>query len=272
MLSRASRFSSDSGSLRSRHAAPCPRESRSASNTHPLNATVSITASHHESTTSRADHAAHSALLRPRLVMRPYGRVDYGMVRRLLKILPTLYPGGSTWLDLRLDEAASGAARCTLALAEGRLAAIAIEKDKGIRRVKLSTFYVTRNWRRLGIGRVLLKEVVERWAHREIEHGYVTVRDSRSSGLAPLLHSYGFSCASTEKGRYGIDCNELVFVWSPGAWSLTKTGCVSKSDLCSRSPGAHELEPASLNTLCSASLLLDLQPRMGNGVLRRTKG
>ena len=217
--------------VRGRYSTLCPSESRSGSIRHPSPPHIM------NRLPTRADCAAHSALLRPRLAIRPYRRADYGMVRRLLKILPTLYPGGATWLEMRLDEAASGAARCTLALAEGRLAAIAIEKDKGTRCVKLSTFYVSRNWRRLGIGRALLNEVVERWGHREIEHGHVTVREGRSSELAPLLHSYGFNRAATETGRYGVDRNELVFVWSPGAWSLNKTGYVSRRDLCPQNAG-----------------------------------
>src|SRR4051812_9515934 len=74
---------------------------------------------------SRDAHSSSSELGPPSdLRIRSYNAQDRAAVTEFLDVLPVLYPGGSDWLEGRLDEVRPRGPRCTLALRSGRLAGV----------------------------------------------------------------------------------------------------------------------------------------------------
>src|ERR1035438_4020745 len=136
----------------------------------------------------------------------------------LLSDLPSLYPGGGTWLERRLDDIEAGRARCTVAVSwNGSIVGATIETPKGRRTTKLSTIFVDRRFRRIGIGTSLLRCCRQRWIQTELDEVVVTVNSARLSELLPSAKAIGFHLAATERSRYGVDRHEAILKWQPSS-------------------------------------------------------
>src|SRR5436305_11901806 len=107
---------------------------------------------------------------------------DRDAVKAALMFLPQLYPNGHQWLDRRLSDVESRRAECWVVDVDRRIAAVAIETPKQWRRKKLSTFWVAPCFRRIGIGRSLLRFEIARWLRDEQREIAVTVDTGRLSG------------------------------------------------------------------------------------------
>jgi GNAT superfamily N-acetyltransferase len=146
--------------------------------------------------------------------IRPYERNDKRAVVDLLEVLPALYPGGGEWLNARLDAAALGTARCSVAYLGGHAIGATIETPKNARRLKLSTIWVDPAVRGRGVGTALLSEATVRWAAEGRREVYVT----SDLGVAPLLLSliarFGFDPKAIEWSRYGPQRHEAIFSWT----------------------------------------------------------
>ncbi|MBI2987639.1 MAG: GNAT family N-acetyltransferase [Deltaproteobacteria bacterium] len=152
-------------------------------------------------------------LSRATVAIRPYRPSDRPTVFRLLSVLPSLYPGGTSWLDHRLDDVLGGKARCTVAVTDGAPVGITIETPKEPHKLKLSTIYVCPSFRGLGIGTRLLRQCGENWLKGDIEQVSVTADVRRTGTVLPLFMSFGFRPIAIERGRYGPDRDEMVFTW-----------------------------------------------------------
>ncbi len=153
--------------------------------------------------------------------LRPYSARDSRKVWRLLTILPKLYPNGSEWLDRRLNDVLTNKARCTVAVSDDAIVGITIESFKGLRTVKLSTIFVRRGSRRMGVGQALLNRCRSHWLSAGVDRAYVTADLHSSSPLDSLLLRYGFHLHCIEANRYGEGRNEAVFGWFPQSISHT---------------------------------------------------
>lgn len=134
-------------------------------------------------------------------------------VRKSLEFLPSLYPGGDTWLAKRLVDIREERARCLLALCGGVVAGIAIETPKSVGVVKLSTFYVNPGARGRGVGSALLGRLTTLWKTEGVHSAYVTVAATKVAELEPLLRDYDFVCRSVHEGRYGLSRDEFIYEW-----------------------------------------------------------
>lgn len=149
------------------------------------------------------------------IYLRSFTRYDRVQIFNLLSFLPSIYPKGYSWLDNRLDDVLSGAARCTLAVTPWDVAGVTIETPKGARRLKLSTIYVNPRFRGLGIGASLLRHCKSQWEREELTGVHVTADTRRLDALLPLLTNHGFSVTAIDKERYGPGRDEMIFNWEP---------------------------------------------------------
>jgi hypothetical protein len=146
-------------------------------------------------------------------VIRPFYRGDKTAVFRLLAFLPDLYPNGDKWLDFRLNEVLQGKARCKVVSSGKYIVGVAIETPKGIKKKKISTFYIHPCARRLRLGTRLLDSLISDWINQSVEGCHITVDSNRAKTLTPLLNNFDFRFVSRERSRYGDDRDELVFDW-----------------------------------------------------------
>lgn len=131
-------------------------------------------------------------------------------VRELLDFLPVLYPDGHSWLTKALREVACGDAEAIEIRNADRLVGILLGKLKG-NRYKVRTLFVAPDYRGRGLGRVLLQRGIDAARASSASFVYLTVADTMSEELAPLMKSEGFSQLALERNRYGIGRDELVF-------------------------------------------------------------
>ena len=147
---------------------------------------------------------------------RPYLPGDRGaLARELAPALDELYPGGSRWLERRLDEIEQGRGAAFVVRHAWALAGVAIETPKEAGRVKLSTLWAHPEMRRRGIGASLLAQRCEHWRAIDTPRVDVTCASIVSPSLSPLLHTAGFSLQQIDRDRYGEGRHEYVFSWFP---------------------------------------------------------
>jgi GNAT superfamily N-acetyltransferase len=145
--------------------------------------------------------------------LRRFQSGDRTQVLRLLSFLPDLYPGGSVWLDSRLNDVVDGKARCTLALRGEIILGITIETPKGCQAVKLSTIFVHPRFRGIGIGKLLMQVCSEQWQRDSILHCHVTADHRVADSLEKVLRHFSFEKTAVVNDRYGEGRHEVVFSW-----------------------------------------------------------
>ncbi len=149
----------------------------------------------------------------PPVGLRAFSKDDEVDVFQLLDILPRLYPGGFSWLERRLFDVVHHRAHCTLAVSGRELVGITIETPKPASRMKLSTLWVKPEWRRRGVGSLLLGNATRRWRREGIRAGHVTCDLAVAPVLSGLLSGFAFDAVSVEWERYGTARHEAVFAW-----------------------------------------------------------
>jgi GNAT superfamily N-acetyltransferase len=81
--------------------------------------------------------------------------------------------------------------------------------------MKLSTFYIARPYRGLGLGPALLGAALLSWRSAGILEAHVTADETRAQELEELLLRFGFVRVAELPGRYRPDHVEVVFSWLP---------------------------------------------------------
>jgi len=136
-------------------------------------------------------------------------------IRELLDFLPVLYPGGSEWLNKRLNQVEEGCADGRIVRAtNGDLAGVVLGVLKPTGRYKISTLFVSPAHRRRGIGAALLDAALAKALDHGAHETYITGAASVRANLEPLLQSRAFRCVAVEQDRYGAGRDECVFVRS----------------------------------------------------------
>lgn len=151
----------------------------------------------------------------PPLLLRDVRASDRPGLTPLASTISHLYPRDPAWFDRRFDEALLDRASCTVATVGSRVVGAAIETPKGARRLKLSTFWVSPEYRRLGVGSHLLSQVTASWERRGITEAWVTTDLFASDPLMALTVPRGFEVAGLAVDRYCEGRTELVLGWSP---------------------------------------------------------
>lgn len=155
--------------------------------------------------------------------IRPLKFADLDILMPTVGVLvDSLYPRGAEKLLARLEDALNGYAVAHVAeVSDFGPVALASETLKGDSRVKLSTFWVHRRFRGLGIGSSLLDRRIEDWCLADRDHAIVTVREDRAAELERLFVPRGFSRIAVDLNRYGEGRSEVVLKWvNVGALSL----------------------------------------------------
>jgi hypothetical protein len=147
----------------------------------------------------------------PDLRVRSYGGGDRGAVFRLLSFLPELYPRSFDWLEQRLDEVERKRAYCELAIYHADIVGILIETPKGVRRSKISTFFVRSHACKRGAGSLLFQSSLMRWQADGVDNVYVTVAACRQKVISPFLRSKGFLETDGLINRYGPGRDEFIY-------------------------------------------------------------
>ncbi|MGA7328254.1 MAG: GNAT family N-acetyltransferase [Rhodomicrobium sp.] len=141
-------------------------------------------------------------------------RFDRSAIFELLAHLKDRYPHGLENLDRLLDDVEAGRATLWQVYDGGRLAALAIEKPKEPRAVKLSTFVVAPTHRNHLIGQKLIRQIQQHWRQSGIEHARGTVADFDTQTLNFALNN-GFSEIPDVRVNYGPERQDRVVVWTP---------------------------------------------------------
>jgi ribosomal protein S18 acetylase RimI-like enzyme len=142
--------------------------------------------------------------------LRTYQAADKRAVCELLQGLTDLYPGGSEWLDARLDLVLELQAHCTLAVQGLRPVGVMIETPKPENRLKVSTLYVSPACRGAGIGRMLIQAGLRRWLDQRLRYVYVTVDYRLAEQIKRLVAPHGFETVAIDHNRYGNGRHETV--------------------------------------------------------------
>lgn len=143
--------------------------------------------------------------------IRAFRKSDRDSVRRLLRIVPRLYPSGDQWLEKRLDEVENRKASCTLAFSAGHLAGALIDVPKGYRASKICTLFVEDDFRGFGFGSRLFSMRYSNWIRQGIDKLHITVADERRSDIDWFLKINRFKAVAFDPDRYGPGRGEHVY-------------------------------------------------------------
>ena len=130
-------------------------------------------------------------------------------VRRLLRDLPSSYPGAEAWLERRLTDVTEGRAWAAVAREGDSVVGVALAVSKPEARFKLCTLYVAPAHRGRGLGAGLLDAALAAADGRET---YITASARALHDLGPLLERAGFALTAVARDRYGRGRHEFVLV------------------------------------------------------------
>ena len=105
----------------------------------------------------------------------------------LTKALSPTYPDFSDWLQKRVKDTNT---TFYIATQKDTVIGVAIIKDESDISCKLSTLYVSEDYRGRGVGHALMEECEEHWATNGDYYIYVT---TRRESLIPFFNRYGFN-------------------------------------------------------------------------------
>ena len=142
--------------------------------------------------------------------IRAFRSSDWSQVIEVLGFLPDLYPNAHDWLARRLADALRSSAKCDLCVVDDAIAGVLIQTPKGLDSVKLSTYWVSPEYRGKGIGTTLLGAARTYW-HSYHKSLYVTVAESQIELLDRILFRNNFEISAFVPNRYGSGRNELVY-------------------------------------------------------------
>lgn len=113
-------------------------------------------------------------------------RREIELIKVLNNELSPLYPGFPQWFDKTMKSLDS---IFNVAYRDKQAIGVAIWKPKGNGIAKLSTLFVTEDYRRSGIGRNLILTCFEQWKSERIRRSFVTTARVE---LVPFFERYGF--------------------------------------------------------------------------------
>ena len=148
-------------------------------------------------------------------ILRSYAETDRSHVMRLLHELPLAYPGGREWLTRRLRDVEKGLASCTVAALDDAILGIAIETPKGNHLIKLSTLYVREDFRKKGLGTVIMAFLIQRWRKSGVAKVTGTYDSTVMPSLGYFMRIHGFKEVARVKDRYWAGHTEAVVEWTP---------------------------------------------------------
>ncbi|WP_417824577.1 GNAT family N-acetyltransferase [Thalassospira lucentensis] len=122
-----------------------------------------------------------------------------------------VYPGGSEWLDQSLKMEVKETYVLALLSPLNELAGAAILKKKYLRSMKICTFYIRPQFRKLGIGQRAVREICLRSFDSGFDHLYVTYSKNHASCVGGFLEDNGFEYQSEIYDKYSVGDSEIVF-------------------------------------------------------------
>lgn len=134
---------------------------------------------------------------------------EIDLIRVMDEDLSWLYPGFPQWLTKTIN---SSDTIFNVAYRDREAVGVAIWKHKGNGVAKLSTLFVTQNYRRSGIGRNLILTCLEQWKAERIRRAFVTTAKIE---LIPFFERYGFWVEGIGREIYEREAHEPE-------WFLTK--------------------------------------------------
>lgn len=131
------------------------------------------------------------------------------LIKLIDEELSFLYPGFPQWLAKTINNLDT---IFNVAYRDGKAVGVAIWKPKGNRIAKLSTLFVTEDYRRSGIGRNLILTCLEQWKEERIRRAFFT---TVKVDLVPFFERYGFWVEGIGREIYEREGNQPE-------WFLTK--------------------------------------------------
>jgi GNAT superfamily N-acetyltransferase len=136
-------------------------------------------------------------------------RGETELIKVLYDELSPLYPGFSKWLE---DSMRNPKTVFNVAYRNNQAIGVAVWKPKGNRIAKLSTLFVTEDYRQSGIGRNLILTCFQQWREVRIRRAFVT---TAKVDLVSFFERYGFSVEGVGREIYEREGHQLE-------WFLTK--------------------------------------------------
>jgi len=128
--------------------------------------------------------------------MRDYSSGDRKSVIGLLKNLKKFYPNVDDWIEKEIERIEDGKSKCVVAQIDHEIVGVAIsaltEYPKKNNVVKLKTFFLREDARKMGIGPYLLNHVIDFWVTKKVSKIYVTFAEEELEELKLFFESYGF--------------------------------------------------------------------------------
>lgn len=134
---------------------------------------------------------------------------EIDLIKVIDEELSFLYPGFPQWLDKTIKNPDT---IFNVAYKDKKAIGVAIWKPKGNGIAKLSTLFVTEDYRRSGIGRNLILTCLEQWKAKRIRRAFVTTAKVE---LVPFFERYGFWVEGIGREIYERESHEPE-------WFLTK--------------------------------------------------
>jgi GNAT superfamily N-acetyltransferase len=159
------------------------------------------------------DVAQHTAFV------RVYTKQDRSAVEAVALELRELYPGIMKWIGGKLDAAdrlsegksVEAPVRIFLPVVEDAVAGYALyTRRRDSRVVKLGTFYIKEEFRKLSIGFHLLYHLLRQWDQEQVDAVHVTFTKELHDDLMPVLSRYGFELVGAQAEAYRPGTCELV--------------------------------------------------------------
>lgn len=135
---------------------------------------------------------------------------EIDLIKVIDEELSFLYPGFPQWLAKTIEKDLDTI--FNVAYRDGKAVGVAIWKPKINRIAKLSTLFVTKDYRRSGIGRNLILTCLEQWKAERIRRAFVTTAKVE---LVPFFERYGFWVEGIGREIYEREGHEPE-------WFLTK--------------------------------------------------
>ncbi|BCL37410.1 GNAT family N-acetyltransferase [Nostoc sp. MS1] len=136
-------------------------------------------------------------------------RHESELIKVLVEELSPLYPGFPKWFDKTMNSLDTV---FNVAYRDSQAIGVAIWKPKGNGIVKLSTLFVTEDYRRSGIGRNLILTCFEQWKSERIRRAFVT---TAKTYLIAFFERYGFWVEGIGREIYEREAHQPE-------WFLTK--------------------------------------------------
>lgn len=137
-----------------------------------------------------------------------------------LSFLRILYPNGGEWLDKTLRSASTDIECHTFVTDKGERAGVAITKKKSNRETKISTFYVAPRFRKLGVGKLALRMLLEDFFQKDVDRVHITHCKNTIEGFQNFLNSVTVWDNVEAPERYFADKTEVVSIAQPDSMRL----------------------------------------------------